>query len=278
MMHHRCLIGSRVAAVAAVWGMALLASADGALAGALATGPYLCFDRTETSPLQTPFTGTCTADSPYAASVIAGSFGGPGSYFHLETVEDSAINTPGLSAVGASIVLGGSLVDSVDADDGSINGLAATTNRSIIGTGATGITMNFNAGVLGALPTAVGVVWTDGIILSKITFEAYTGNNKTGTLLGSIVVDNQGDATNARGTAEDLFFGWTDPGGIGSFWISNVRATSTPSGPGTGIEIDHVQYGRQGASVAEPTPLLLLAVGLAALLARRRWGHRSADC
>jgi hypothetical protein len=243
-----------------------------ALAGALPIGQYFCFDSTQTSSLQTPFSGTCTADSPYAAGVNTGNYGGTGGYFHLETFEDNALNTPGLSAVGGSIATG-ALVDSIDADDGIIDATSATTAHSFFGTGATGFVFNFNAAALGALPTDVGLVWTDGLGFNKITFTVYSGLNATG-LLGTLILDNNGDNSFLRGSNEDRFFGWTDSGGIGSIKITNVASTDLGAGSagGSGIEIDHVQYGRAGIqSIPEPGPLALMgAVVIAFSVARRR--------
>jgi hypothetical protein len=246
-----------------------------ALAGALPIGQYFCFDSTQTSPLQTAFTGTCTADSPLAAGVNAGNYGGIGGYFYLETFEDNAVNTLGLGGVGGSIATG-NIIDSVDADDGIIDASSATTTHSYFGSGATGLVFNFDATVLGALPTDVGLVWTDGLGYNKITFTAYSGPNTTGTLLGTLILDDIGDNSFARGSDEDRFFGWTDAGGIGSIKITNVAATTLGAGiGGSGIEVDHVQYGRVGIQVVpEPATLALLALALAGLgFSRRRKLH-----
>jgi IPTL-CTERM motif len=73
-------------------------------------------------------------------------------------------------------------------------------------------------------------------------------------------------------TAENRFFGVTNPGGISSIRISNTSG---------GIEVDHLQYGLFGAAPAaidlpttSQTALLLLALLMAAFawraLVRRR--------
>src|SRR5215475_10221716 len=93
-----------------------------ALATALPVTQYFCFDSTKTSSLQTAFTGTCTADSPFAAGVNAGDYAGAGGYFHLETLEDALFNSPGVTRSTGSITNPGTITDSVDADDGNIDG------------------------------------------------------------------------------------------------------------------------------------------------------------
>ncbi len=125
--------------------------------------------------------------------------------------------------------------------------------------GSGSVTFTFNGVALGGLPTNVGLVWTDGGFGTTVTFTV-TGPNG---LLGTIVGSGFADSSNFGGTAEDRFFGWTDPGGIVSITMSN---------PGGGIEVDHLQYGRLGEtqSVPEPGTLLLLAAGVVGVALRRR--------
>ena len=111
--------------------------------------PYLCFD-TATAPA-----GCGGADSPYKALSF--------SYFHLETFEDGLLNVPGVSASAGgvtSVVFGPAIHDSVDADDGVIDGSGLAGDSFFNSGGFAGIT--FSAGVLGSLPTHAGLVWTDG--------------------------------------------------------------------------------------------------------------------
>lgn len=232
------------------------ASSEAALLGPSA---YLCFDRTGTSSLEPAYTGSCgTSDSPFAADANAGNF----SYFHLETFEDHLLNTPGVTASAGgvtSVVFGPSIHDSVDADDGTIDGSGLNGDDYFSGSGSAGITFTFNAGVLGALPTNVGIVWTDGA--GAITFEAFDENgNSLGTLDGTF--DN--GSFNGE-TAEDRFYGATNAGGISSIFISNASG---------GIEVDHLQYGLAGTAPSrtpEPASLAILGAGLAAFgMARRR--------
>lgn len=180
------------------------------------------------------------ADSPF----VAGSFG----YFHLEDVEDNLINTPGLTASGSGLCIAGSscfansgLTDSVG------NGGNGNLGRSIWAQGAAGITLQFDAGILGSLPTAVGLVWTDGS--GAITFQAFDEN---GLLLGT-ATGNHADGSFSGTLADDRFYGATNATGISRVTITN--------GSG-GIEIDHVQYGgKASGSVPLPNSLALLALG-----------------
>jgi len=187
------------------------------------------------------------ADSPFSGA----GFG----YFYLEDFEDSALNTPGVSASAGNPTGPGGLTDSVDADDGMIDG-SGTQGRSLFGNGATGFTFTFDAGVLGSLPTHVGIVWTDGAISNEVTFEAF---DAMGFTLGAIVASGIGDSDFLGGTSEDRFFGVVEPQGISAVHIFN----SMMSGGGSGIEVDHLQYG--GTVVPVPAAIWLFASGLIAL-------------
>lgn len=193
------------------------------------------------------------SDSPFASlSFVPGDF-------YLEDVEDGAINTPGLSATGSGLCVSnepgcflGTLIDSVG------NGGDETMGHSIFAFGS--ITITFDQNALGFLPTAAGLVWTDGS--NPITFEAFDQN---GVSLGTLIGDHA-DGSNSGTTAEDRFYGVINPGGISMLTISD------PSG----IEIDHVQYGLLEAITGVPEPgtwaMMLLGFGAigCALRGRRR--------
>jgi hypothetical protein len=227
--------------------------------GAALLGPsaYLCFDRTGTSGLAPAYTGSCgTADSPFAADANAGQF----SYFHLETFEDHLFNTPGVTASAGgvtSVVFGPSIHDSVDADDGVIDGSGLNGDDFFSSGGATGMLFTFNAGTLGALPTSAGIVWTDGA--GTITFEAFDEN---GASLGVLTGTHANGSFNGE-TDEDRFYGAVNAGGISALFISNASG---------GIEVDNLQYGRAGvrAAVPEPAALTLLGLGLVVFGLMRR--------
>lgn len=163
-------------------------------------------------------------------------------YFHLEDFEDEVI-VPGVTADNGgivSVIFGAGNHDSVDADDGVIDGNGAEGDDWFFIAGATGVTWAFDATVLNALPTHVGIVWTDGD--GDITFEAF---DSTGTSLGT-VVGQHACCGNSGTTADDRFYGVIEPGGISAIKMANASG---------GIELDHLQYGRMNVSnVAIETP------------------------
>jgi hypothetical protein len=144
----------------------------------------------------------------------------------VEDMEDG-FNTPGVvSNFGARLGPGGA-TDSVDADDGVIDGSGNNGSSYFYGAGATGIAFTFDEFVLGALPRFAGIVWTDGA--GEITFEAFDGD---GNSLGVLTGDHALGGLNG-GTDEDRFYGVRSTSGIGSIHIRNAFG---------GIEVDHLQF------------------------------------
>lgn len=223
---------------------ALLAAASGCV---LAAEPYL-------EP--TPYVSF--ADSPFDGLSF--------SYFHLDDFEPLTTRAPGYTITGGGRILGPSAqTDSVDADDGSIDGLG-TQGSSWFSDGATtAFTITFDAGVLGSLPTHAGVVWTDvGNVtagtsgFSAVLFEAFGPGFVP---LGSPDVHLLGDFNADGGTDEDRFFGAVHAAGISAIRISMAASTDW--------EIDHLQFGAL-APVPEPEQWLLMAWGLGTLAWRMR--------
>lgn len=192
------------------------------------------------------------SDSPF--------FGGTYQYFHLENFEDGQLNTPGVTA-NAGMMLGpAALTDSVDGDDGVVDG-DGTRGHSWYSNGARLLRFDFAVGTLGALPTHVGLVWTDvgftdsGLGFGDVVFEAFGAG---GNSLGVLSANNLGDGLAGGGTPEDRFFGIVDLGGV-----SRIEMTMPAS---SDWEVDHLQYG----AVPEPGTLIALGGALAGLLCRRR--------
>jgi hypothetical protein len=170
-------------------------------------------------------------------------------WFHLEDFEPlSSTSGPGFDVPGVSASDGGIIppgysgsIDSVDEDDGAIDGSGLLGHSFFNSPAAPPLVFTFDAGALGTLPTHAGIVWTDGI--SPIVFEAFdAGGNTLGTVVGThAIYGSYGGQTDS-----DRFYGAIDPGGISRIEIK--------SGIPGGIEVDHLQYGAASASPG-PTPI-----------------------
>ncbi len=216
--------------------------------------------------------GTASADpvfsgpSPYLSFADSPFNGGAFSTFHLENFEDGLFNTPGATPSAGWIVSSpGPQIDSVDGDDGAIDGSGAAGRSFYSGGTNTVLTITFDATVLGSLPTHAGIVWTDigatfGALpegFGSVIFQAFGPGN---VLLGSLGPAVLGDGQITGTTAEDRFLGVSNAAGISSIVISMPQSGDW--------EIDHVQYG-----IAVPGPGALGVVGvlgLAAGMRRRR--------
>jgi hypothetical protein len=167
-----------------------------------------------------------TCDSPFQDVDFA-------SYFYLEDFEDGTLSTPGVTSTSTTTSANSgalSLVDSVDCDDGVIDGTC--TNCDALFSGSGSIQVTFDAQTLGALPTHVGMVWTDGGFGSTVTV---TGYDAADQVIYTQSVNGIGDNSNTGTTAEDRFFGIVHYAGVKSVKLANSSG---------GIEIDHLQYGR----------------------------------
>jgi hypothetical protein len=200
-------------------------------------------------------------DSPFAGVDFSGG------YFYNETFEDAALNTPGVTAsVGiiTSTGFSGPIIDSVDEDDGSVDGQCVGCNSWFSGSGVGGVTFTFDETVLGALPTYAGIVWTDGG--NNIQFEAFDALGVSLGVFGPFAV--AGPGVSDQDVLEDTF--------LGVIWAGGISAIKVLSGTisGGGIELDQLQYGVaeiDGMSeVPVPAALPLFLAGLAGLGAIRR--------
>jgi hypothetical protein len=187
-------------------------------------------------------------NSPFYAAFSASQF----SYFHLETFEDGALNTPGVTASTGGVTIPGPGTDSVDGDDGVIDGSGALGRSFEFFTSS--VTFTFSGVALGGLPTHVGLVWTDcGYSgYDNVLFEAFDAwGASLGVLPGAV-----GDGTVASQTAEDRFFGVIHAGGISKVTM-HVTMLDT--------EVDHLQYGR-----IVPAPGVVSVALFGSVLACRR--------
>jgi hypothetical protein len=163
-------------------------------------------------------------DSPFYSTIQGGTT-------LVEDFEDGLLNTPGVIASAGAPFGPGGITDSVDADDGVIDGSGTGGWSFFSGGGSTGITFTFNATTLGGFPTHAGIAWTDAGVGSSVRFEAF---DNVGTSLGVIQTGPLADGTFGGTTAEDRFFGAVHPNGISKIHVSNTSG---------GIEVDHLQYG-----------------------------------
>lgn len=211
--------------------LTLLAFCGHALAGSVGPSPYLS-----------------ASDSPWSTFSF--------SQFYLEDFEDGLLNTPGVAQVGGQSVTpaGGVFTDSVDGDDGAIDGFGNNGRSHYTTDGITGITYSFDPSLLGALPTHAGIVWTDLSGVANVFFEAFDENNAS---LGVINAGPLNDGVSTGETAEDRFLGWENLNGI-----SSIRIYQSSSD----MEVDHLQY---GILVPEPGTICL-ALAAIALHFRRR--------
>ncbi len=205
---------------------------------------------------------TFTAPTPYlqaSNNPLAGPFG----YSFLETFEDSLANAPGLSVSGGFASGHGVFADSVDADDGVIDGSGAA-GQSWYSTGALStMSFSFSAATLGALPTHAGLAFTDvgnrfdggPLGFDVATLEVFDG---LGVSQGSTSFAF-GDGSALSSTTEDRFVGATFAGGIGSIRVGFQHSVDW--------EVDHVFY---AGAVPEPATWAMLAGGLLTLLLARR--------
>lgn len=210
------------------------AGSDAAPEASCASSVPLVFDDGGMFTVPSPYLDE--TDSPFACRAFA--------YFHRGTFEGDGGLPPGVTAdLGALAYPPGTLnglTDSVDGDDGvrdgGVDGATYPCERCnswFNGSGSTGVSFTFNETTLGALPTHVGLVWTDGPPSTAVTFTAY---GIDGGVVGSQTTNGIGDGTNYGTTAEDRFFGVVFTGG--------VKAVKMQGAGGGGIEVDHLQYGR----------------------------------
>jgi len=148
----------------------------------------------------------------------------------LDDLEDGVLDIPGVSFDHGAVYGPAGNCDSVDADDGAIDGSGTAGHSFFYGAGATGIKFKFDDAVIGSFPTSAGIVWTDGGAFCNVNFEAFDAGGASLGVFGPFAI---ADGGNAGTTAEDRFFGIAHRQGISAIKMSNTSG---------GIEVDHVQY------------------------------------
>lgn len=187
-------------------------------------------------------------------------------YSYTETFEDGALNTPGVTASGGSILGPGPLTDSVE----GANPPNGSNGFSYYSAGSRNLRFTFNKAILGMLPTKAGITWTDvGFVdgdvppvftgKGNVVFQAFDESN---TPLGSIT-KFLGDGQASGQTAEDFIFSFMFAGGIGAIEIGMPNSGDW--------EVDDLQY-----SADVPTPALLPGlIGLGIGVLRKRKGEQA---
>ena len=145
----------------------------------------------------------------------------------LEDFEDGRLDAPGVTATAGNVLGPGSSTDSVDGDDGFLDGSGNAGYSFFSPNGPAGITFTFARNAVGGFPTQAVLVWTDGEGVTL--FEAFDAE---GCSLG-IRDATLGDGVFGGGTGEDRFFGITHSEGVSAIRISKTQG---------GIEVDHLQF------------------------------------
>ena len=172
----------------------------------------------------------------------------------LETFEDGSLDF-GISATSGGVGGPGAFTDSVDGDDGVIDGFGTQGKSWATNLASTSMTFSFS----GPLPSAAGIVWTDSDPNPlSVSFEAFGPGMVSLGIFGPFQL---GDTVQTGTTAEDRFFGVSDSGGILAIRLYN---TST-----NGWEIDHLQYGAEWCPSRRASPSATLG-----LIGFVGWGWR----
>ena len=184
--------------------------------------------QTQTGWALTPYSSW--TDSPFTNILF--------SYFHLEDFEEGRIIVPGVRMHRGPQILGDKarqtrFVDSVDEDDGAVDG-SGSTGHSVWSADHATIRFSFDADLLCGLPTHVGVVWTDAAAARNAvgTLSAF---DTSGVRLAEVHTVLQADSVITGTVSEDTFLGVHAPEGIAEVRLSNRLFN---------FEIDHLQFGR----------------------------------
>ena len=188
-----------------------------------------------------PLAYSSMANSPWDVSQL-------GANRILETFEDGILHLPGTTISAGAIKNPGPTTDSVDADDGVVNGIG-TTGRSWSVPAGTPVNFTFDPAVLGGYPKQAGLVVTSSAFNTTVTMTVY---RPSGTILSQTIYSFAAGGVQGS-TADDRFVGVSAGGGISR--ITLAAATGE-------LELDHVQYSLpvpDGATIYGPTPYVSAA-------------------
>ena len=191
-----------------------------------------------------PFRSLVSSSNPLTSSFsFSGNNTSSSEWFELEKFEGPKFenNTIGVKYRPNEIVKTSTdptYWDSVDADDGNIDGASRSQGRFVLQKDGD---IKFEFDNKRGLPTDVGLVWTDihanaPKMDGYITFEPFDATGKSLGVRGPIYVG--GDGKTVANPEDDRFFGVHYNGGISAF---NVKSTVVQ----VGVEYDHLQYGRK---------------------------------
>lgn len=185
--------------------------------------------------------------TPYLSSSDSPFIGLPG--LSITTFEATGLPSTVTASSGVT-TSPGIFTDSVDADDGAIDGSGTAGHSYYVQTPT--VTFAFDPAPGQGLPTSAGLVWTDvgrvngaNVGSTLVTFEAF---GPGGASLGTSGPFLLGDGSVLGETAEDRFFGVSSPDGISAISLTTANSDDW--------ELDHLQFAGQ---VPEPSLLPALA-------------------
>jgi len=179
----------------------------------------------------------------------------------VENFEDGLVNTAGMS-INRGVVRGATVTtDSVDRDDGHVDGLGQA-GRSFTSGSHKSISISFSS-QNGNTPQMAGLAWTDGRQNSIVVMKAW---DRDGKYIGFLRA-RLGDLSRNGTTADDRFLGLTNANGI-----SRIEIRSNYGG----FEVDHVQFAYGMVAVPVPPAAILGVAGLVGVGLLRRRFMRSA--
>lgn len=207
------------------------------------------------------------ADSPCA-------WGPPGSTFFLEDFEDGSLNFPaGIDTYNGTVLQPSGTTDSVDADDGVLDGhgdgghsllpLAVQMGLSFPPVWQTSFAMGFSQETLGYLPNCAGFVVTDGLSMASINLVVRLPNQQSIAIHPSGLFGLLDDLDNGS-SDDDWFLGVRVPTGFVSVRITHTYQAVDYE---PRFEIDHAQF---GLIAPEPAPIVSWPVFLVVLVRQYR--------